>query len=136
MAAMLLDTGTPTILHRDRPAERPAPHPQPPQEELLDRAKAAALRARDFAYAIRKADGHWCAELESNTTVTAEYVFMHQALGLDLTAKRGGLVRYFFGQQKSDGSWVWRRITPATCRRRRRPTSRCASSASASTTRA
>ena len=32
----------------------------------------AASRARDFAYAIRKDDGHWCAELESNTTVTAE----------------------------------------------------------------
>ena len=54
---------------------------------------------------IRAADGHWRAELESNTTVTAEYVFMRQALGLDLGARRESLIRYFFLQQKSDGSW-------------------------------
>ena len=30
---------------------------------------------------------------------------MRQALGLDLTARRESLVRYFFLQQKSDGSW-------------------------------
>jgi squalene-hopene/tetraprenyl-beta-curcumene cyclase len=101
MATMLLDTGTPASLQRDRHE----PHVPAPREELVARAKDAALRARDFAYAIRKPDGHWCAELESNTTVTSEYVFMRQALGLDLTAKREGLVRYFFGQQKSDASW-------------------------------
>jgi squalene-hopene/tetraprenyl-beta-curcumene cyclase len=75
------------------------------EDGLLDRAKTAAIRARDFAYVIRKPDGHWCAELESNTTVTAEYVFMRQALGLDLDTKREALIRYFFGQQKADGSW-------------------------------
>jgi squalene-hopene/tetraprenyl-beta-curcumene cyclase len=91
----------PAVLLRDRHP----PHAPPPSEELAERARAAAARARDFAYAIRRADGHWCAELESNTTVTAEYVFMRQALGLDLTAKREALVRYFFRQQKSDGSW-------------------------------
>jgi squalene-hopene/tetraprenyl-beta-curcumene cyclase len=96
MAAMLLEL-VPQVLRRDWP---------PSQEEpLVVAAAAAAIRARDFAYRIRKADGHWCAELESNTTVTAEYVFMRQALGLELASKRDGLVRYFFNQQKTDGSW-------------------------------
>ena len=54
---------------------------------------------------VQRPDGHWCAELESNATITAEYVFMRQALGLDLRTHRDGLVRYFFGQQKPDGSW-------------------------------
>jgi squalene-hopene/tetraprenyl-beta-curcumene cyclase len=98
---MLLESVPPPSVHRDRHL----PHPLAPSEVLEERARAAALRARDFAYAIRKADGHWCAELESNTTVTAEYVFMRQALGLDLAAKREVLVRYFFRQQKADGSW-------------------------------
>jgi squalene-hopene/tetraprenyl-beta-curcumene cyclase len=101
MAAMILDIHVPTSLHRDRHQ----PHPVPTEKELVTRAKDAALRARDFAYAIRKPDGHWCVELESNTTVTAEYVFMRQALGLDLSAKREGLIRYFFRHQKADGSW-------------------------------
>src|SRR4051812_37212540 len=98
MAAMLLDLIPPGALLRERSAVHPA-------EELEESARAAALRARDFAHAIRKPDGHWCAELESNTTVTAEYVFMRQALGLDLTSKRDALIRYFFVHQKHDGSW-------------------------------
>lgn len=98
---MLLESIPPIPLHRDRQA----PHPASPLDELQLRAAVAAARARDYAYEIRKEDGHWCAELESNTTVTAEYVFMRQALGLELSDRREGLVRYFFGQQKSDGSW-------------------------------
>ena len=101
MAIMLLDTGTLTNLHR----EGHGPLPQSPQDDLLKRARMATLRARDHAYAVRKPDGHWCAELESNTTITAEYVFMRHALGLDMSDRREGIVRYFFGQQKRDGSW-------------------------------
>jgi squalene-hopene/tetraprenyl-beta-curcumene cyclase len=100
MAAMLLES-IPPGLQRDWPS----PLPDSEEESLVLGARAAAIRARDFAYRIRKADGHWCAELESNTTVTAEYVFMRQALGLDLVTKRDGLVSYFFNQQKGDGSW-------------------------------
>jgi squalene-hopene/tetraprenyl-beta-curcumene cyclase len=65
----------------------------------------AIASARAYAMRTQRADGHWCAELESNTTITAEYVFMRQALGLDLAGKRDAIVRYFFGQQKADGSW-------------------------------
>src|SRR4051812_27754234 len=96
---MLLES----IPNRDRSAHHPTPLKEAEDQE--ERARAAALRARDFAHAIRKADGHWCAELESNTTVTAEYVFMRQALGLELDDRREALVRYFFKHQKSDGSW-------------------------------
>jgi len=38
--------------------------------------------AVDYTYRKQRADGHWCAELESNCTITAEYVLMGQALGL------------------------------------------------------
>ena len=103
--ASLLDFFTPASLHRWRPG---APQPRPVEVERADLevlARAAATHARDFAYGIRAEDGHWRAELESNTTVTAEYVFMRQALGLDLGARRESLIRYFFLQQKSDGSW-------------------------------
>jgi squalene-hopene/tetraprenyl-beta-curcumene cyclase len=73
--------------------------------QLVARAARAVASARGFAMRIQRSDGHWCAELESNTTITAEYVFMRQALGLDLDRKRDGMVRYFFAQQKADGSW-------------------------------
>lgn len=50
-------------------------------------------------------DGHWCAELESNATITAEYVFMKQALGLNLNDHSKKVIQYFSKTQKSDGSW-------------------------------
>jgi len=68
-------------------------------------AQKAVRRAVDYSYGKQRPDGHWCAELESNCTITAEYVLMRQALGLDLTARREGLVRYLFDHQNEDGSW-------------------------------
>ena len=51
------------------------------------------------------ADGHWCGELRSNATITAEFVFLRQALGLDLKVDSDALCRWFFPEQKPDGSW-------------------------------
>jgi len=81
------------------------PPPAKGDGRLVARAARAAEDARAWAMSIQRPDGHWCVELESNTTITAEYVFMRQALGLDLSAKGPAMVRYFFGQQKADGSW-------------------------------
>lgn len=76
-----------------------------PTEGLRGQVAHAAYAARAFALRTQKEDGHWCVELESNSTITAEYVFLAQAIGLDLAAKRDGMVRYFFREQKRDGSW-------------------------------
>jgi squalene-hopene/tetraprenyl-beta-curcumene cyclase len=76
-----------------------------PDLELVARAGGAILGAREFARHIGKPDGHHCAELESNTAITAEYVFLRQALGLELASRREAMVKYFFAQQKKDGSW-------------------------------
>ncbi len=73
-------------------------------EPLVKTARAAAAAAQGFLFRIHRGD-HWCAELESNTTITAEYVLLRQALGLDLAEKREPIARYFFSRQKSDGSW-------------------------------
>ena len=72
---------------------------------LTLRASEAAHRAVDWSNRTQKADGHWCAELESNCSVTAEYVLMRQALGLELSSKRPGLVQYLLEHQNEDGSW-------------------------------
>ncbi|HRK02047.1 MAG TPA: squalene--hopene cyclase, partial [Oligoflexia bacterium] len=65
----------------------------------------AAKKAIDYCISIQSKDGHWCAELESNATITSEYVFLQHALGLDLSKKKNAICRYFFGNQKADGSW-------------------------------
>jgi len=71
---------------------------------VFSRAQAAAAAAQDFLFRTRRED-HWCAELESNTTITAEYVFLCQALGIDLEPRREPIARYLFSRQKQDGSW-------------------------------
>ena len=43
--------------------------------------------------------------MHSNVTVTAEYIFLRQALGLDLKAEAAAYCRYLLSQQNSDGSW-------------------------------
>ncbi|GEJ58133.1 squalene--hopene cyclase [Anaeromyxobacter diazotrophicus] len=71
---------------------------------LAGRAREAARAAGDFLFRIQRAD-HWCAELESNPTITAEYVLLRQALGLDLAARAEATTRYLLSRQHPDGSW-------------------------------
>ncbi len=78
--------------------------PSRPDGALVAAARGAAARARDFL--LRDGRGeHWCAELESNTTITSEYVMLRQALGLDLTERREQTVHHLLSHQKPDGSW-------------------------------
>ncbi len=79
--------------------------PTPELGGLMDSAMKAAHGATSWIMDRQKADGHWCAELESNATITAEYVFMCQALGISVAARREKMIRYFRSNQKSDGSW-------------------------------
>ena len=66
----------------------------------------AALQAgANYLFQLQKDDFHWCEELESNPTVTSEYVFLCVALGRDLDSERAPLERWLLGQQKADGSY-------------------------------
>lgn len=84
--------------------------PSPPAEEdehlqLTAEVESAAARAVQYLLDNVQPDGHWVGELRSNPTVTAEYVFLYQALGLDLSASIDGLRQWFLSIQKKDGSW-------------------------------
>jgi squalene-hopene/tetraprenyl-beta-curcumene cyclase len=74
-------------------------------DPLVSGAWAAVDAAQDHLLRVRRGE-HWCAELESNTTITAEYVFLCQALGLDLARRRDAIVRYLLSHQLPDGSWT------------------------------
>ncbi len=76
-----------------------------PSENLLNQTTQAATNAVEYMFKIQKPDFHWCGELESNTTITAEYVFLKRILGLDLESKKEKIIQYFLNTQKLDGSW-------------------------------
>ncbi|KAK4693623.1 hypothetical protein P7C71_g3811, partial [Lecanoromycetidae sp. Uapishka_2] len=74
-------------------------------DSMLSSARRSLDLAREYAFDIAKPDGHWIGELRSNATMTAEYVFLQQALGRDLSHDREELCRWFFSDQKPNGSW-------------------------------
>src|SRR4051794_35749899 len=75
-------------------------------DRLVDLAATALREARDYLFSVQHKDFHWCAELESNVTITSEYVLMRQALGLEISdSKRSDLIKYLLSNQKNNGSW-------------------------------
>ncbi|MGC9195891.1 MAG: squalene--hopene cyclase [Syntrophobacteraceae bacterium] len=50
-------------------------------------------------------EGYWWAELESNVTITAEYVMLTHLLGVSIEGKKEGIVRYLLGHQDENGAW-------------------------------
>ncbi|RAK98676.1 squalene cyclase [Aspergillus ibericus CBS 121593] len=75
------------------------------KDHLVSQVKHTLKLSTDYALGSVRPDGHWCGELRSNVTITAEYVFLQQALGLDLQTDRTAYCRYILSEQNSDGSW-------------------------------
>ena len=78
------------------PASSESTHIDVAGPEKVQSALRSAVR-----YSINTAqdDGHWIGEMRSNATVTAEYVFLCQALGLDLDQSREPLRRWLLSNQ-------------------------------------
>lgn len=74
-------------------------------QALCETARSALTHAHAYAAATAREDGHWCGELKSNVTITAQYVFLKQALQLDLESDGDALRRHLLSQQQADGSW-------------------------------
>ncbi|GFG13300.1 squalene--hopene cyclase [Aspergillus udagawae] len=78
---------------------------QAPDDPLLPRVKQAlelsGLNSREQMHS----DGHWCGEVRTNPTTTAEHVLLCQALGIDLDADREAFISWFRSTQGADGGW-------------------------------
>lgn len=75
------------------------------EEQLLVQVEQSLRLSNEYAIALAHPDGHWCGELRSNVTITSEYIFLRQALGLDLEADKHAYCRHILSQQNEDGSW-------------------------------
>jgi len=94
----------------DISTDKAATHPQSLSDktdgELLSSQATRCLSlATTYAFDLINSDGHWCGELLSNVTLTAEHVFFYQSLGLDLSVDGEAYRCYLFSQQNKDGSW-------------------------------
>ncbi len=64
----------------------------------LDRAVAELLRRQN-------PDGSWAGELESNASITAEYLLLQRYLGRADPAREAAVIRYLRAEQRADGSY-------------------------------
>jgi len=73
-------------------------------DSLAERVERSIEAARDYLLGVRRRE-HWCGELESNASITAEYVLLCQALQIRLDHRAEAIVRYLLSRQKADGSF-------------------------------
>ncbi|CAH2030658.1 Squalene--hopene cyclase [Trichlorobacter ammonificans] len=65
-------------------------------------------RTRDFFFREQLPDGYWWAELESNCTITAEYIMLFHFLGMVDRNQERKMANYLLRQQTPEGYWcIW-----------------------------
>lgn len=77
---------------------------------MLDSPKHAALdeaisRSSNYLFSIQDPEGFWVAELESNATITAEYIFFMHFMGIADPVRQQKCVQYLLKHQQKDGGW-------------------------------
>jgi len=81
--------------------------------EPTDRIECAVLAATRALASLQKSDGHWCGELEGDSILQSEYLFMKWILRQErepLADGRPGttlrkITEHLRSQQRSDGGW-------------------------------
>jgi squalene-hopene/tetraprenyl-beta-curcumene cyclase len=80
---------------------------RPPGKTFLEKVNKARERGIDALLALQHPEGYWWGELESNVTITAEYLMLHRFLGLP-EDKFPAIVREILSQQLDNGGWsLW-----------------------------
>ncbi|MDD2581491.1 MAG: squalene--hopene cyclase [Desulfuromonadaceae bacterium] len=68
----------------------------------------AIERTRDFFFREQLPEGYWWAELESNVTITAEYIMLFHFLGMVDKQRERKMAHYILSKQTKDGAWsLW-----------------------------
>ncbi|MEM8719018.1 MAG: squalene--hopene cyclase [Cyanobacteria bacterium P01_G01_bin.39] len=69
------------------------------------KVEQAIARSQQHLLAIQEPEGYWCAELESNVTITAEVVMLHKIWRTGKTRPLDKIEAYLRSQQRSHGGW-------------------------------
>ncbi len=85
---------------------RPTPaKPVRVQSSWIRRIERAIERSSDYFRRVQYPEGYWWEELESNTTITSQYVMLLRLLGISDAAKEASIVKYLLKHQNENGSW-------------------------------
>ena len=86
------------------------PDPPPPGRATLSGIGEAALdcaieRAASRLLSLQRPDGHFCAELEANGGLSAQWILCRRYVGLADRDREQRLIRYLRSTQQADGGW-------------------------------
>ena len=71
----------------------------------LDRIADGIARARAWLLDQQHPDGYWCGELEADSMLESDYIFMHTLLGTGDPGKMERAVNEILRHQNEDGGW-------------------------------
>ena len=89
----------------------PKPGSQPVQPRFgrmdlgLEHVAAGIERAKDWLLSLQHPDGYWCGELEADSMLESDYIFMHKLLGTGDQGKMERAVNEILRHQNADGGW-------------------------------
>ncbi|MDR5664868.1 squalene--hopene cyclase, partial [Burkholderia cenocepacia] len=67
----------------------------------------AIARGRDALVRLQQPDGSWCFELESDATITAEYILMMHFMDRIDDVRQEKMARYLRANQRLDTHGAW-----------------------------
>jgi squalene-hopene/tetraprenyl-beta-curcumene cyclase len=73
-------------------------------EDLAD-VEAAILGSREYLFSQQHSDGHWNGELEADSSLEADYIFLHALLESGDPARLERALTEIWRYQNEDGSW-------------------------------
>jgi squalene-hopene/tetraprenyl-beta-curcumene cyclase len=75
--------------------------PDPDPKDL----ESAVHRSRDFLLSLQHAEGYWCGELEADSMLEADYIFLHTLLESGDPGRLKRACAEMMRYQNDDGSW-------------------------------
>ena len=73
---------------------------------LMDWAMEAARKTQAYYFTEQRPEGYWWYKLESNVTMTAEYLMLLRFAGIEDRAKERKIANYLLKHQRQDGTWA------------------------------
>jgi squalene-hopene/tetraprenyl-beta-curcumene cyclase len=67
--------------------------------------QAAIASSRDYLFSRMQPEGYWCGELEADTTLVSDYIFLHTLLGTRDEERMQKCARQILRFQNEDGGW-------------------------------
>jgi squalene-hopene/tetraprenyl-beta-curcumene cyclase len=66
---------------------------------------SALARSRDYLLSLQHPEGYWCGELEADSMLEADYIFLHTLLGTGEPGRMRRALAEILRCQNDDGSW-------------------------------